>query len=127
MARGPYRRHSPQFKLQLCQDIRAGAIGRKEARCSSSANGSWARCEPKACRRRRSSAPMRRRRSDSSPDAQGVPTYSFYGERGADRCLDAASPLPGEVRALQLGSYATVVEPIASALRKLASANAGAA
>lgn len=31
MSRGPYRRHSPQFKLQLCNDIRAGAIGRKEA------------------------------------------------------------------------------------------------
>lgn len=30
-ARGPYRRHAPQFKLQLCQDIRSGAIGRKEA------------------------------------------------------------------------------------------------
>lgn len=31
MSRGPYRRHSPQFKLQLCSDIRAGTIGRKEA------------------------------------------------------------------------------------------------
>lgn len=31
MSRGPYRRHSPQFKLQLCNDIRAGTIGRKEA------------------------------------------------------------------------------------------------
>jgi transposase len=31
MSRGPYRRHSPQFKLQLCHDIRAGTIGRKEA------------------------------------------------------------------------------------------------
>lgn len=31
MSRGPYRRHSPQFKLQLCHDIRSGAIGRKEA------------------------------------------------------------------------------------------------
>src|SRR5689334_19920933 len=29
--RSPYRRHSPQFKLQLCHDIRAGTIGRKEA------------------------------------------------------------------------------------------------
>lgn len=31
MSRGPYRRHSPQFELQLCHDIRAGTIGRKEA------------------------------------------------------------------------------------------------
>jgi class 3 adenylate cyclase len=29
--RGPYRRHSPQFRLQLCQDIRSGAIGRRDA------------------------------------------------------------------------------------------------
>lgn len=32
MSRGPYRRHSLQFKLQLCTDIRSGAIGRREAR-----------------------------------------------------------------------------------------------
>jgi transposase len=31
-SRGPYRRHSPQFKLQLCHDIRSGALGRNEAR-----------------------------------------------------------------------------------------------
>ncbi|MBT1315021.1 transposase [Phocaeicola dorei] len=30
-SRGPYRRHSMQFKLQLCQDIRNGAIGRRDA------------------------------------------------------------------------------------------------
>ncbi|PWC29066.1 transposase [Teichococcus aestuarii] len=30
-SRGPYRRHSPQFRLQLCQDIRSGAIGRRDA------------------------------------------------------------------------------------------------
>jgi len=30
-ARGPYRRHSPQFKVQLCTDIRSGKIGRREA------------------------------------------------------------------------------------------------
>ena len=28
---GSYRRHSPQFKLQLCHDIRDGRIGRREA------------------------------------------------------------------------------------------------
>jgi len=31
MTRGPYRRHSPHFKLQLCTDIRSGAIGRRDA------------------------------------------------------------------------------------------------
>jgi len=30
-ARGPYRRHSQQFKLQLCSDIRDGKLGRREA------------------------------------------------------------------------------------------------
>ncbi len=30
-ARGPYRRHSPQFKLQLCNDICSGKLGRREA------------------------------------------------------------------------------------------------
>ena len=30
-SRGPYRRHSVQFKLQLCHDIRSGALGRRDA------------------------------------------------------------------------------------------------
>ena len=30
-SRGPYRRHSSPFKLQLCQDIRNGVIGRRDA------------------------------------------------------------------------------------------------
>lgn len=30
-SRGPYRRHSAQFKLQLCQDIRSGELGRRDA------------------------------------------------------------------------------------------------
>lgn len=29
-ARGPYRRHSLEFKLQLCSDIRDGKLGRRE-------------------------------------------------------------------------------------------------
>jgi transposase len=29
--RGPYRRHSAQFRLQLCQEIRSGGLGRREA------------------------------------------------------------------------------------------------
>ena len=54
-------------------------------------------------------------------DAQGVPSYAFYGEGGADRQLEV-SDLPRigtNVRALHVGSYATVVEPIASTLRAL--------
>ena len=30
-SRGPYRRHTPQFRLQLFSDIRSGLIGRREA------------------------------------------------------------------------------------------------
>jgi len=33
-SRGPYRRHSTPFKLQLCQEIRAGVIGRRDAQRS---------------------------------------------------------------------------------------------
>ncbi len=33
-SRGPYRRHSTPFKLQLCQDIRAGVLGRRDAQRS---------------------------------------------------------------------------------------------
>jgi fructokinase len=54
-------------------------------------------------------------------DANRVPSYSFYGEGCADRQLtaDALAALPQGVRAIHLGSYATVVEPIASTLRTL--------
>jgi fructokinase len=54
-------------------------------------------------------------------DANRVPSYAFYGEGCADRLLtaDALASLPQGVRAIQLGSYATVVEPIASTLRAL--------
>lgn len=30
-SRGPYRRHTVQFKLQLCTDIRSGVLGRRDA------------------------------------------------------------------------------------------------
>lgn len=30
-SRGPYRRHASEFKIQLCQDIHSGAIGRRDA------------------------------------------------------------------------------------------------
>jgi len=54
-------------------------------------------------------------------DAQRVPSYSFYGAGCADRQLtaDALGSLPQGVRAIHLGSFATVVEPIASTLRAL--------
>ena len=54
-------------------------------------------------------------------DAQGVPSYSFYGEHGADRALqsDMISRLPAETQAIHVGSFAMVVEPIASTLRTL--------
>ena len=53
--------------------------------------------------------------------ADGVPSYAFYGEGCADRQLtpDALDELPRGVRAIHLGSYATVVEPIGSTLRAL--------
>jgi fructokinase len=54
-------------------------------------------------------------------DAHGVPSYSFYGDGGADRRLlpEALSHLPSGVQAIHLGSYACVVEPIALTLRAL--------
>lgn len=54
-------------------------------------------------------------------DANGVPSYSFYGQDGADRQLadDALRLLPSRATAIHLGSFATVVEPIASTLRAL--------
>lgn len=30
-SRGPYRRHTAQFKLQPCTDIRSGVLGRRDA------------------------------------------------------------------------------------------------
>ncbi|VTU30666.1 2-dehydro-3-deoxygluconokinase [Variovorax sp. PBL-H6] len=57
-----------------------------------------------------------------SVDAAGVPHYAFYGQGTADRAIDDDSlpALPPEVRVLQFGSYALVVEPVGSALRSLA-------
>jgi fructokinase len=54
-------------------------------------------------------------------DGAGVPRYAFYGNGAADRLL-ASGQLPAlgpEVRAIHLGSYATVVEPVAGALEVL--------
>jgi fructokinase len=60
-------------------------------------------------------------------DAHGVPAYSFYGERGADRSLlpDDLRRLPPGTRALHLGSYAAVVEPVGSTLRRLVESEHG--
>jgi len=54
-------------------------------------------------------------------DAQGVPSYSFYGEGCADRLLtpDALATLPDGVKAINFGSYATVVGPTSSTQRML--------
>lgn len=61
--------------------------------------------------------PHRTTLSVVSKDAQGVPSYSFYGDAGADRMLgDADLPhLPPEIRVVHFGSYTTVVEPVSSA------------
>jgi fructokinase len=54
-------------------------------------------------------------------NASGVPSYAFYGEGTADRQLapQALQALPPGLRALHVGSYATVVEPVAGTLRLL--------
>jgi fructokinase len=54
-------------------------------------------------------------------DAQGVPSYAFYGEGAADRQLQvgALQSLPDGLSAIHIGSYATVVEPVATTLRRL--------
>jgi fructokinase len=50
-----------------------------------------------------------------------VPSYAFYGVGCADRelPLSALDALPTHAQAIQLGSYAMVVEPVASSLRVL--------
>jgi fructokinase len=54
-------------------------------------------------------------------DAHGVPAYDFYGERGADRRLDESvlARIPAATRALHVGSYAMVVEPVGTTQRAL--------
>jgi fructokinase len=56
-----------------------------------------------------------------SADTQGVPSYAFHGEHGADRMLDPRplDHLPDAAKVLQLGSYPLVVEPVASTLKLL--------
>jgi fructokinase len=54
-------------------------------------------------------------------DAAGVPPYAFYGSGGADRqlTLDALGRLPTAMAVLHIGSFATVVEPVATTLRAM--------
>ena len=54
-------------------------------------------------------------------DTKGVPSYSFYGEGCADRLLtpDALATLPDGVRAINFGSFATVVGPTSVTQRML--------
>lgn len=54
-------------------------------------------------------------------DAHGVPSYSFYGEGCADRLVGAEhlAQVPAGLKLVNLGSYATVVEPVASTQRAL--------
>lgn len=49
-------------------------------------------------------------------DAQGVASYAFYGHGAADRQLmpPHVAVLPASARAIHVGSYAMVVEPVAS-------------
>ena len=54
-------------------------------------------------------------------DAHGVPSYAFYGDGCADRLVSAddLQRVPAELTLVNLGSYATVVEPVASTQRAL--------
>jgi fructokinase len=55
-------------------------------------------------------------------DAEGVPSYTFHGEHGADRELkqSALVAIPSDVKAFHFGSYSMLVEPVGATLRKLA-------
>ena len=54
-------------------------------------------------------------------DGNGVPSYSFYGERCADRLLPrtALAQAPSTAWCYHFGSYTMVVEPVADTLRAL--------
>lgn len=53
--------------------------------------------------------------------ADGVPRYAFYGNGAADRLLtpEHLPTLDAGLRAIHVGSFATVVEPVASAIEAL--------
>ncbi len=54
-------------------------------------------------------------------DAQGVPSYAFYGTGAADREVgpEALAAIPAQARVFQFGSYAMVVEPVAGTQKAL--------
>ena len=54
-------------------------------------------------------------------DAAGIPEYAFYGSGAADRqlSLEALDALPAATGMIHVGSYATVVPPIADTLEVL--------
>lgn len=54
-------------------------------------------------------------------DAQGVPSYAFYGHGSADRQLrpEHLTTIPDGARAIHVGSYSMVIEPVGSTLRGL--------
>jgi fructokinase len=66
-------------------------------------------------------SPARTTLSMVALNAEGVPRYAFYGEGAADRDLPVATldTLPARLAAIAVGSYATVVEPVASTLDAL--------
>ena len=54
-------------------------------------------------------------------DAQGVPSYSFYGHNAADRQLrlEHLAAVPPTAKAFHFGSYAMVVQPVGDTQRAL--------
>lgn len=56
-----------------------------------------------------------------SLDDAGSPTYRFYGERSAERNITQQdlARVPRDAAMIHVGSYCTVVEPVASSLRTL--------
>ncbi|MDH4391953.1 MAG: carbohydrate kinase [Aquabacterium sp.] len=54
-------------------------------------------------------------------DAQGVPSYAFYGHGGADRQLRAEhlAAIPPQANCFHFGSYAMVVQPVGATQRAL--------
>lgn len=54
-------------------------------------------------------------------DAAGVPSYAFYGHQAADRevPVEALARVPADAKVIHVGSFNTVVEPVAGTLRTL--------
>lgn len=54
-------------------------------------------------------------------DDKGVPSYAFYGEGAADRCLSVPmlDAVPSSAKVFNFGSYAMVVDPTAATQRAL--------